>query len=142
MSDRVPSPAGKKPLTPIHCEPIGNLAVQLSGSKQWTLLPPESSFLLSPALSPDGRAFILAHATPDQIERLPSYSIVTNAGDALWIPTWTWHGVEYTVESEEEISMGASLFHFRPWDFVVNNGVFSMVIVPSLIRELIGWNTQ
>jgi hypothetical protein len=127
-----------KPYTALHCEPIGNVAVQLSGRKQWTLVRPEFSFLVKPSTSPDGRAFYASWAS--DYDNVPTYSAVTAAGDAMWVPTWTWHRVDY-LESDE-VAIGGSLFHFRPLEFVRNNPLFAVLIVPSLFLELVGYNTQ
>ena len=126
------------PFTGLHCEPIGNVAVQLSGQKQWTLVSPEYSLQIRPSLAPDGRAFFASHA--DNPHRVPFYKAVTKAGDAMWVPTWTWHRVDYA--PSKEIAIGGSLFHFRPRDFVANNPLFAVMIVPALVLELIGYNTQ
>jgi hypothetical protein len=126
-----------QPYTALHCEPIGNVAVQLSGRKQWTLVRPEFSYLVKPSTSPDGRAFFASWASDYNV---PTYSAVTAAGDAIWVPTWTWHRVDY-LESED-IAIGGSLFHFRFLDFVSNNPLFAVLIVPNLLKELVGYNTQ
>lgn len=41
--------------TDMHTEPIGNIAVQLQGTRTWTLIPGESSGLLRPSVSKHGR---------------------------------------------------------------------------------------
>jgi hypothetical protein len=127
-----------QPYTALHCEPIGNVAVQLSGHKQWTLVRPEFSYLVKPSISPDGRAFYASWAS--DYANVPTYSAITEAGDAIWVPTWTWHRVDY-MESDE-VAIGGSLFHFRALDFVRNNPLFAVLIVPSLLKELVGYNTQ
>jgi hypothetical protein len=127
-----------QPYTALHCEPIGNIAVQLSGRKQWTLIRPEFSYLIQPSTSPDGRAFYASWAST--YTNVPTYRAVTAAGDAIWVPTWTWHRVDY-MESDD-IAIGGSLFHFRALDFVSNNPLFAVLIVPSLFLELVGYNTQ
>lgn len=127
-----------KPYTALHCEPIGNVAVQLSGKKQWTLVRPEFSRVVKPSASPDGRAFFASWSS--DYSHVPKYTAITDAGDAMWVPTWTWHRVDY-IESEE-IAIGASLFHFRAIDFVANNPLFAILIVPSIILELFGYQTQ
>jgi hypothetical protein len=45
------------PVTGLHCEPIANVAVQLSGLRKWTLVDPQHSWMLRPAISADGRSF-------------------------------------------------------------------------------------
>ena len=131
----------KKPYTALHCEPIGNIAVQLSGQKQWTLVRPEFSHLVRPSVSPDGRAFFASWAS-DYSHYAPSYTAVTAAGDAMWVPTWTWHRVDYIASSDEELAIGGSLFHFRPMDYVRNNPLFALLMVPAILLELVGYNTQ
>ena len=127
------------PRTDLHCEPIGNVAVQLQGEKQWLLIAPEHSFRIQPAAAPDGRAFFASFS--NSLKSVPQYHVTTHAGDAMWIPTWTWHRVDYVGE-EESVAIGGSLFHFRPLDFLRNNPLFAMLIIPSLIKELIGYKTQ
>ena len=41
--------------TDLHTEPIGNIAVQLHGQRQWTLIPAKWSGLLRPTVSKHGR---------------------------------------------------------------------------------------
>jgi hypothetical protein len=77
--------------TALHCEPIGNVAVQLSGRKHWVLVQPEYSFLIRPATSPDGRAFFASWATSrgddyNLMDRVLTYTAITQAGDAIWVP--------------------------------------------------------
>jgi hypothetical protein len=133
--------------TDLHCEPIGNVAVQLEGEKHWTLVSPEYSFRLRPRLAPDGRAFFASWLT--DISNVPRYEAVTGAGDAMWVPTWTWHRVDYVVADKDgkdkhdnTFAIGASLFHFRVLDFWENNPLFGFLIIPSLFKELVGYNTQ
>jgi hypothetical protein len=130
------------PFTGLHCEPIGNVAVQLSGQKKWTLVSPEYSHLIRPSLAPDGRAFFASNVdlTTNAANYVPMYSATTKAGDAIWVPTWTWHRVDYL--PSKDIAIGGSLFHFRPLDFVANNPLFAGMILPALFLELIGYNTQ
>jgi hypothetical protein len=125
--------------TALHCEPIGNVAVQLSGMKQWTLVRPEFSRVVKPSVSPDGRAFFASWSSGDY-SHVPTYTAVTAAGDAMWIPTWTWHRVDY-MESKE-VAIGASLFHFRAIDFFTHNPLFAILIVPAMLLELASYNTQ
>jgi len=126
--------------TALHCEPIANVAVQLHGSKRWTLVEPRWWHHLKPSLSPDRRAFVYSRAATIQV---PHYSVVTRAGDALWLPTWAWHRVDYATDDDaESISIAASLFHFRPLSFVRNNPVFFSMILPAVFREAVGWQTQ
>ena len=136
-----------QPFTALHCEPIGNIAVQLSGQKKWTLVQPEYSYQIKPSISPDGRAFFVSESEQINVN-VPSYTTITGAGDALWVPTWTWHRVDYIAsdsdddDDDDEISIAASLFHFRMLDFVRNNPLFAWLIVPSIAKELLGINTQ
>jgi hypothetical protein len=128
----------KRPLTGLHCEPIGNVAVQLSGAKQWTLVDPIYSSWVVPSIAPDGRAFYASWAPT--LDHVPRYSTITHAGDAMWVPTWTWHRVDY-IESQD-ISIGGSLFHFRPVDFLRRNPLYALLIIPALVKELAGISTQ
>lgn len=123
--------------TGLHCEPIGNVAVQLSGQKRWTMVRPEFSFLIKPKLAPDGRAFF---ASDGDYSSVPFYDVITKAGDAIWVPTWTWHRVDYI--DSHDMAIGGSLFHFRFFDYVINNPLFALLIVPAIFLELVGYKTQ
>jgi hypothetical protein len=61
--------------------------------------------------------------------------VVTHAGDLLWVPPWTWHRVEYI---EDTVAIAASLFHFRPKEFVRNNPTFATLLIPNLVKEFLG----
>jgi hypothetical protein len=126
-----------KVMTPLHCEPISNIAVQLEGSKSWVIMDSKQWWKLKPSLALDGRAFVKSSSS--LVPSPQHYTTTTLAGDALYIPTWTWHRVDY---DNDVLSVGASLFHFRVDAFVRNNPLFAVLIVPALIKELIGWNTQ
>jgi hypothetical protein len=168
------------PHTALHCEPIGNIAVQLSGQKLWTLVGPEYSLMLQPYIAPDGRAFFasalpISNVVTNDNHNIPYYQTTTEAGDAIWVPTWTWHRVDYVVstssvstssttasisnktaigmiankdmvaneqQQSSTIAIGASLFHFRPIDFIRNNPLHAILILPAIVLELIGYNTQ
>jgi len=42
----------------------------------------------------------------------------------------------------KNVSFAASIFHFRPLESIRNNPLFASLIVPNLIKELIGTNTE
>jgi len=72
--------------TDLHCEPIGNIAVQLLGRKRWTLVSPRFSKYLRPTISRHGRAFFFS-MLPDtsNLHSIPHYQVITEMGDALWV---------------------------------------------------------
>ena len=86
-NDKAISALVQRPMTGLHCEPIGNVAVQLSGSKQWTLVHPKYSMQLQPSISPDGRAFFASWSP--SLEHVPRYTTVTSAGGKFML-FWTW----------------------------------------------------
>jgi len=155
-----------KPFTGLHCEPIANVAVQLWGSRTWTLVDPEHSWKLKPSISKDGRSFYPSNISPETLQsRIPRYDATTTPGDAIWLPTWTYHKVDYVYTNsdsssegkkdttgdhnnhhvtlhKDQLSIGASLFHFRPFDYVRRNPLFAFLLIPSLIKELAGIKTQ
>jgi len=139
----------KHPRTDLHCEPIGNVAVQLHGSKMWTLVHPKQSVFLKPSVSRHHRAFYYSNLDPldpGSLTSVPHYNVITKAGDALWVPPWMWHRVDYIDTSDDatanEPALAASLFHFRPLEFGLNNPLFAILMVPNLIKELLGKNTE
>jgi hypothetical protein len=129
----------QSPLTGLHCEPIANIAVQLHGFRKWTLVDPQHSWILRPAASKDGRSFYPSWATT--LDHVPRYEVITYPGDAIFIPTWTWHRVDYLKECAD-LSIGASLFHFRVWDYLRRNPLFAILLVPALVGELVGISSQ
>ena len=132
---------GETTRTDLHCEPIANAVLQLEGSKAWTLLSPEHSGLVRPQVSPDGRAYFharLGHAAPE-LAALPVQRVVTHPGDVIFVPTWTWHRVDYVASV---MSVTVSLFHFRPVDFARNHPLYAALIVPNLVKEALGLKKQ
>jgi len=154
-----------KPFTGLHCEPIANVAAQLWGSRTWTLVDPKHSWRIRPSISHDGRSFYPSSVSMQTLKtQIPRYEVTTTPGDALWLPTWTYHKVDYVYHNndydgenestedndssaakllhEHKLSIGASLFHFRPMDFVRRNPLFALLMMPSMVRELAGIATQ
>lgn len=128
--------------TDLHCEPISNVVLQTFGEKKWTLVEPQYSHLLKPTISPDGRAYFYSSVDPfieNSLSHVPRYEVVTRKGDLLFVPTWVWHKVEY-IPNVTAVSM--SLFEFIGDEFLFNNPVFAMTIIPNLIKEAIGLKTQ
>ena len=137
--------------TDLHCEPIGNVAVQLHGSKLWTLIEPRQSTLLKPSVSRHGRAFYYSNINPldpNALANVRHYKVITRAGDGLWVPPWMWHRVDYLSDviggdgDQAEPALAASLFHFRPAEFAMNNPLFALLMIPNLFKELLGRNTE
>lgn len=131
----------RAPRTDMHCEPIANAVLMLEGSKRWTLLAPEHSHLVSPQVSPDGRAYFYARipAGDPAFGRLPRHEVRTYGGDVLFVPTWTWHRVDY---DDGVLAIAVSLFHFRPFDFGFNHPTYAALLVPNLVKELFGLKKQ
>lgn len=127
------------PSTGLHCEPIANVAVQLHGFRKWTLVDPQHSWQLRPAISRDGRSFYPSWVT--KLDHAPRYEVISYPGDAVFVPTWTWHRVDYLKECSD-LSIGASLFHFRAGDYLRRNPLFAILLVPALVRELAGMSSQ
>ncbi|EED87982.1 predicted protein [Thalassiosira pseudonana CCMP1335] len=79
------------PRTDLHSEPIGNIAVQLEGTRRWTLIPTMWSMLLRPSVSKHGRGYIYSNLDPlielpRRLKEVPAvYECVTNKGDAVWV---------------------------------------------------------
>ena len=129
--------------TDLHCEPIGNLVLQLGGRKRWTLVPPSQSRLLKPSLSSDGRAYFVSKLPTENPEEtlahVRRWVVDTDTGDAVYVPTWTWHRVDYL---PGVTALSASLFHVRTEQIVGNNPLFAGLVVPNMLKELVGWKTQ
>jgi len=128
--------------TDLHAEPIGNIVIQSEGEKHWVLIQPKYTRLLKPTLSPDGRAYFFANVDPHDasfLANIPRYEFISKKNDVLWVPTWTWHRVNYL---PDKIAISSSLFHFRPKQFIFSNYAFAFLIIPNLIKEIAGLKSQ
>ncbi|KAL1496402.1 hypothetical protein AB1Y20_016357 [Prymnesium parvum] len=130
--------------TDLHCEPIGNVVLMLTGGKRWTLVAPNQSYALKPTVSPDGRAYFLSmlpNVPPPGVfaSHVERYEVETFAGDVLWVPTWTWHRVEYL---PGVTAVSVSLFHVRSEQIWTLNPLFATLLAPNFLKELLGWKTQ
>ena len=97
-----------------------------------------------PTLSPDGRAYFVSSVDPtadpaESLAHVRRWVVETGPGDVLWVPTWTWHRVDY---HDGETALSASLFHFRAGMAAANNALFTGLVVPNMIKEVVGWKTQ
>mmetsp|Transcript_16735 Transcript_16735/g.25131 ORF Transcript_16735/g.25131 Transcript_16735/m.25131 type:complete len:343 (-) Transcript_16735:25-1053(-) len=128
--------------TDMHCEPIANLVVQTEGRKTWTLVEPQYSHLLRPTVSPDGRAYFyssLDPVDPNALSGVPRYEVITEKGDILYVPTWTWHRVEYLPNIT---AVSLSVFEFVPYSFFRNNPLYAITLIPNLVKEVVGLKLQ
>lgn len=93
----------------------------------------------SSQVSPDGRAYFYSTLDPTSeiFATVPRYSVVLERGDALFIPPWEWHRVEYV---EGPPTLSASLFHVRPRELVTNNLLYTAVVLPNMLKELLSLN--
>ncbi|SFW37515.1 cupin-like domain-containing protein [Nitrosovibrio sp. Nv17] len=93
-----------------HCEEGPNWYLAVSGSKRWTLIESEYSWLLYPAARGDGmRRFAEFRADgqgepsdPDAyplVEYAPRHEFELHPGDVLFFPAWMWHK---TINLDEE----------------------------------------
>jgi hypothetical protein len=85
-----------------HCEEGPNWYLAVSGSKRWTLIESEYSWLLYPAARGDGmRRFAEFRADENGepsdrdayalMEFAPRYEFELHPGDVLFFPPWMWH---------------------------------------------------
>jgi len=132
---------GQSTRTDLHCEPIANVVLQVRGSKRWILALPDQSKYLRPRISPDGRAYVYSSRSPSDkgIERIQRYSVVTNEGDTMFIPTWTWHRVDYL---PGVTALSVSFFHVRPRGLVNRNPTYFLSTLPNMLKELFGIKKQ
>lgn len=94
-------------------------------------------------MAPDGRAYFYSSLSPsaaaERLALLERFEVVAEAGDLLYLPTWTWHRVDYL---DGVVALSVSLFHFRPLDFVARHAKLAALAAPNLAKELVGWKTQ
>ena len=65
------------------------------------------------------------------------------------IATQMWHRVDYDgrgdfeiAAPDDNISIGASIFHFYPMLYITTSPLFGFLVVPNMIREILGFNTE
>ena len=140
------------PCAPLHPLPsplprsTGSATLQLGGRKKWTLIPGDQSYRLRPSLAPDGRAFFCtrrAHGAAGVATLAAAgathYEVEQRPGDVLWVPTWTWHRVDYL---PNVTALSVSLFHVRAEQLAAAQPLLTAAMVPALLKELVGWKTQ
>lgn len=104
-----------------HCEEGLNWYLAVSGSKRWTLIEAEYSWLLYPAACGNGmQRFAAFHAdvfgeprdreTYTLAKYAPRYEFVLHPGDVLFFPAWMWHK---TINLDEE-GLGISCRYTAP----------------------------
>jgi hypothetical protein len=85
-----------------HCEEGPNWYLAVSGSKRWTLIESEYSWLLYPAARGDGMRRFAEFRADEQgepsdrnayalMEYAPRYEFDLHPGDVLFFPAWMWH---------------------------------------------------
>eukprot|EP00956_Cyclotella_meneghiniana_P042786 scaffold249318_cov54-Cyclotella_meneghiniana.AAC.1 len=112
--------------TDLHTEPIGNIAVQLHGTREWTLVPTKWSGLLRPTVSKHGRDPLTE--LPIRLKEIPLvWKCVTNQGDALWVPPWMWHRVDY---NEAKDRSDAPMHNLELWMVLMGLPRVSNIGVP------------
>ncbi|PTR13608.1 Cupin-like domain-containing protein [Nitrosospira sp. Nsp2] len=85
-----------------HCEEGPNWYLAVSGSKCWTLIESEYSWLLYPAALGNGMRRFAGFSADDQgepkdrdtfplVEYAPRYEFDLHPGDVLFFPAWMWH---------------------------------------------------
>ena len=85
-----------------HCEEGPNWYMAVSGSKRWTLIESEYSWLLYPAALGNGMRRFAEFRADEQgepsdrdayplMEYAPRYEFELHPGDVLFFPAWMWH---------------------------------------------------
>lgn len=127
-----------------HCEESPNWYMAVSGSKRWTLVEAEYSWLLYPAARGDGmRRFSEfmadAEGNPREKEKFalfeyaPKYEFELHPGDILFFPAWMWHK---TINLHDE-GLGVTCRYTAP--VVVSNRYFRalQMISPDFWRSIV-----
>ena len=93
-----------------HCEEGPNWYLAVSGSKRWTLIESEYSWLLYPAARGNGMRRFAEFSADENgepsdrnayalVEYAPRYEFDLHPGDVLFFPAWMWHK---TINLDEE----------------------------------------
>jgi hypothetical protein len=116
----------------------------VSGSKRWTLVEAEHSWLMYPAARGDGmRRFSAFKALPDGtpadrgrfalFDYAPRLEVELYPGDVLFFPAWMWHK---TVNLDDE-GLGVTL-RFAPWTRMSNRYFRGLqMISPDFWRSIV-----
>lgn len=135
---------GRRGRTDLHAEPIANVALQMQGTKRWSLIDPRCWRSLKPRISPNGRAYLASGLDPD--DDLTHHQCLDHVDlgprDLLFLPPFWWHRVDYV--DDDDVAIGVSLFHLRFKALVLDprNLFFFLVLGPNILKELVGWKTQ
>lgn len=121
--------------TDCHAEPASNLALQTLGRKRWTLVEPRYSHLLRPRISMSNTPYCIAQI--DMLDKksfwhVPRYEIETVAGDALYVPAWTWHRIEYLPNI---VSSHMSFFEAIRNELLFNKPILTVAAVPLMAKR-------
>ena len=121
--------------TDCHAEPASNLALQTIGRKKWTLVEARHSHLLRPRISMSNTPYCISQI--DMLDEksfwhVPRYEIETVAGDALYLPAWTWHRVQYIPEI---VSSHMSFFEPIRNEFLFNKPLLTVAALPLLAKR-------
>ncbi|HVM67770.1 MAG TPA: cupin-like domain-containing protein [Acidimicrobiales bacterium] len=135
---------GKGLAAEFHCEESMNWYLAVSGSKRWTLVESEYSWLMYPAALGDGmRRFSLfkpsEDGTPrdrgcfDLFEYVPRVEFDLHPGDVLFFPAWMWHK---TVNLDDE-GLGVTSRYSLPGP--MSNRYFRalQMISPDFLRSIV-----
>jgi hypothetical protein len=112
-----------------HCEEGPNWYMAVSGSKRWTLIEAEYSWLLYPAALGNGMRRFAAFSADEQgepkdsdayplMKYAPRYQFDLHPGDVLFFPAWMWHK---TINLNEE-GLGVTCRYTAPTE--VSNRYF------------------
>jgi hypothetical protein len=74
-----------------------------------------------------------------ELARIRRYEVTVAQGDLLFVPTWTWHRVDYLPGIT---SLSTSFFHVKTNKLLWANPWYTVAVVPNMLKELIGLNAQ
>lgn len=88
--------------SPYHCASVWNFFLMVEGSKKWTFVDPELTWMMYPEINAGIIAFVslltrLDTANLDRYElyqRCPRYWTTLEPGDVLLNPPWWWHTID------------------------------------------------
>lgn len=134
-----------------HCAGIVNLFYQLEGTKRWTMVHPEHSFLLYPYLSRGNwyQTSLVGVPGPDRdyadvplYRYCPRLTVDLEKGDVLLIPSWWYHAVDNVTERTLGVATrwrdAHQLDSNRLYNFLLFDPRTVLIVIGQMIRFAAG----
>eukprot|EP01084_Bolivina_argentea_P298911 515195_1 len=113
----------------LHADIWDILNIQFIGEKKWTLFNPQYMFVFKPKShkwkmrTQYGYNLISdSNMQPKYFDNIPRFECIVEAGDAIYIPTWFLHKVDYPYQHDSEnlLSISMAIYKTNWKNFILN----------------------